>query len=292
MKKNNNTNIIQAIVVVLVIAAAVFAGMSSLTQPAVVPASAPATEFSAERAMEHIRAIAQEPHPVGSPENAQVRDYIVAQLEEMGLSPEVQQTTALVPRGSTVTASTVHNVIARIPGTNSSGAILLDGHYDSMPMTPGASDCGSCVATLLEVARALQAGPPLQNDVILLFTDNEELGPLAGAAAFVEQHPWASDVGLVLNVEAIGSTGPSIMFETGPNSGWLVREWGRTASHPVAQSWFYEVYRLTPLNSDMTRFTDVGIGGLNFVYLAEGTVYHTVLDTRAACSTTAPMPCR
>lgn len=187
--------------------------------PEVVPARAPATEFSAERAMEHIRAIAQEPHPVGSPENARVRAYIISQLEEMGLSPEVQQTTALIPGRGNVQASTVYNVMARIPGTKPSRAMLLDAHYDSMPMTPGASDCGSCVARLLETARALQADPPLQNDVILLFTDDEELGPMAGAAAFVEQHAWINEIGLVLGFEGIGRTGPSIMFETGPNSG-------------------------------------------------------------------------
>jgi hypothetical protein len=68
------------------------------------------------------------------------------------------------------------------------------------------------------------------------------------------------------------------MFETGPDSGWLVREWGRVASHPVAQSWYYEVYSITPYSTDMTRFTDRGIGGLNFWYQADGTVYHSVLD--------------
>lgn len=57
MKKNDNTNIIQSVVILLIIAVAVLAGMSSLTQPTVVPDSAPAEEFSAERAMEHIRAI-------------------------------------------------------------------------------------------------------------------------------------------------------------------------------------------------------------------------------------------
>jgi hypothetical protein len=278
MKKNNNTSIIQAIVVVLIIATAAVAGISSLTMPAVVPASAPADEFSGERAMEHIRVIAQEPHPIGSSEIAKVRAYIVAQLEGMGLSPEVQQTTALIPSRGNVQASIVHNVIARIPGTNSSGAILLDAHYDSMPMTPGASDCGSCVATLLETACALQAGPPLQNDVILVFADDEELGPMAGAAAFVEQHPWIDEVGVALNYEGLGRTGPSIMFETGPDSGWLVREWGRAASHPVAQSWFYEVYRLTPYNTDFTKYAEVGVGGLNFAYWFEGTFYHTMQD--------------
>ena len=53
--------------------------------PAVVPASAAPTEFSAERALAHVRAIAQRPHPVGSADNARVREYVLAQLRALGL---------------------------------------------------------------------------------------------------------------------------------------------------------------------------------------------------------------
>ena len=42
---------------------------------------APATEFSAERAMAHVERIAQEPHPMGSPANAEVRAYLVEQMK-------------------------------------------------------------------------------------------------------------------------------------------------------------------------------------------------------------------
>ncbi|MFL5852796.1 MAG: M28 family peptidase [Solirubrobacteraceae bacterium] len=45
-----------------------------------------------------------------------------------------------------------------------------------------------CVANVLEVARALRAGPRLRNDVIFVFSDGEENGDL-GAAAFAGQSP-------------------------------------------------------------------------------------------------------
>jgi Zn-dependent M28 family amino/carboxypeptidase len=45
-----------------------------------------------------------------------------------------------------------------------------------------------------------------KNDIII-FSDAEELG-LNGAALFVTQHKWAKDIGLVLNFEARGSSGP------------------------------------------------------------------------------------
>ena len=45
--------------------------------PDPVPASAPATDFSSARALEHMRMVARQPHPMGSPANAAVRDYLV-----------------------------------------------------------------------------------------------------------------------------------------------------------------------------------------------------------------------
>ena len=107
-------------------------------------------------------------------------------------------------------AGTPENVVARLEGTNDGGkAFLLMAHYDSVSTAPGASDDGAGVASMLETLRALKAGPPLKNDVIFLFTDGEERG-LLGARAFVDSHPWAEDVGVVLNLEARGNTGPAI----------------------------------------------------------------------------------
>ncbi len=89
--------------------------------------------------MKHVSAIAQEPHPVGSQANEQVANYIVAQLEAMGLSPEVRLAATVVTLRE-IRAASVRNIIAKIPGTDPRKATALDAHYDSMPMTPGASD--------------------------------------------------------------------------------------------------------------------------------------------------------
>ena len=50
--------------------------------------------------------------------------------------------------------------------------------------------------------------------MIALFTDAEESG-LLGAAAFVRVHWWARDVTMTMKFEARGTTGRSLMFETG-----------------------------------------------------------------------------
>jgi hypothetical protein len=55
----------------------------TLRPPDVVPTNAPTTEFSAERAMEDLEAIADEPRPVGSQEHAQMREYLLAQIRAL-----------------------------------------------------------------------------------------------------------------------------------------------------------------------------------------------------------------
>ena len=52
--------------------------LSNLVPPTVVPASAPATDFSAEHAIEHLKVIARVPHPTGSIANALVRDNLIS----------------------------------------------------------------------------------------------------------------------------------------------------------------------------------------------------------------------
>jgi len=87
-------------------------------------------------------------------------------------------------------------------------------HYDSAPHSAsyGASDAGSGVVTVLESVRAyLASGAKPKNDIIICFTDSEELG-LDGASLFVNEHPWAKEVALALNFEARGSGGPSNMI--------------------------------------------------------------------------------
>jgi acetylornithine deacetylase/succinyl-diaminopimelate desuccinylase-like protein len=192
------------------------AGLGLLSIFSLVPpdinTNAPATEFSSARAREYLKAIAVKPHPIGSPAHAEVRDYILGELVKMGLQPQLQKTTAVNTRwGSSYRAATVQNIVAKLEGTANTRAVLLVAHYDAAPHSLGASDDGAAIVSLLETLRALKASGPLKNDVIFLATDGEEIG-LLGAIAFVQQHPWAKDVGIVLNFEARGDHGPSIML--------------------------------------------------------------------------------
>ena len=241
----------------------VLVGLRSVGPPQAVAYDAPPAQFSSARALDHVRAIAGSPHPMGSPENARVRDYLVGQLE--GMSPRVQS------------SGIVQNVVARIKGTGDGEAVLLASHYDSVPTGPGASDDGAGVAAMLEASRALRAGPPLRNDVILLFTDGEEAG-LVGAKAFVGGHPWAGDVGLVLNFEARGTSGASWMFETSSGNGEIVEGFADAAPRPVTSSLGPALYELLPNDTDLTVFKEAGYRGLNFAYVDGWINYHTPGD--------------
>jgi peptidase M28-like protein len=261
------------------------AGLSFLSIWALFPpnvvTNVPATEFSAARASDYLKAIVAKPHPIGSAAHAEVRDYILGELVKIGLQPQVQKTTGINAFwGRPSRAATVENIVAKLDGTASTRAILLVGHYDAAPQSLGASDDGAAVVTLLETLRALKASAPLKNDVIFLATDGEEVG-LLGAAAFVQQHPWAKDVGVVLNFEARGDHGPSIMFQTSDENGWLIEEFAKTVPRPVANSLAADIYKLIPNDTDFTVFKRAGMNGLNFAYIEGSASYHSSLDNMA-----------
>lgn len=234
-----------------------------------IPASAPADtapgEFSAERALIHIKTIAQNPHPSGSREQELVRDYLLQQLTSLGLESQLQ------------TTPTIKNIIGRMAGTDGRKALMLAAHYDTVARSPGANDDSASVAAILETVRALKAGPQLKNDLIILFTDGEERG-LLGAKVFSNEHEWAKNVALVFNFEARGSSGASLMFETSMPNGFLIREFARSAPYPVANSLMAELYRSLPNDTDFTVFRGAGMKGLNFAYIDGYEHYHRLSD--------------
>ena len=244
--------------------------------PSPVPAIAPDTVFSAERAMKHVEQIAQRPHPIGGADHDRVRDYIVGQLSALGLPPQIQQTTAIGTRYQE--AGRVQNIIARLPGSDPNGkAVLVMAHYDGVEAGPAAADDGAGSAAILETLRALRAGKqPLPHDIIALFTDGEEAG-LLGAAAFVREHPWAKDVAVVLNFEARGTSGRSFMFETGSGNLDAARAL-RRAGNATAGSVFATIYRLLPNDTDFSETALLELPGLNFAFADGVERYHTSHD--------------
>ncbi|MEV1331495.1 M28 family peptidase [Micromonospora costi] len=270
----------------LVALVAVGAGsLLSLRPPAPRPVDAPAGEFSAGRAYRDVETIAARPHPAGSAANDQVRAHVEQVLRGLGLETQTQDTVApeagqLSGAAGGATLARVRNVVARLPGTDPTGRVFLVAHYDSVQTGPGGNDDAAGTSAILEVARALSAGPRPRNDIVFVLTDAEE-ACLCGASAFASTHPLAADGGVVLNLEARGSSGPVIMFETSRDNAKLVDVFGRAAPHPVGTSFAVEIYRALPNDTDFTAFLAEKFVGLNSAYIDGAAVYHTPLDTPA-----------
>ena len=224
-------------------------------------------------AEKHVEAIARAPHPMGSAESDRVRETLVQRLEEIGLKAEVQSPKAQKP-------PMPRNILARIKGQGPPGkkTLMLCAHYDSVHEGPGASDNAAGVAVILETLRALKSGPPLERDLIVLLTDGEECG-FDGSRLFVDEHPWAKEVGIVLNFDARGNSGPSIMFETSDGNGWLISHYGQAVLEPLATSLSMDVYKILPNDTDLSVFKRAGMGGLNFAFGSGLAYYHTPEDT-------------
>lgn len=216
--------------------------------PCPLPENAPADEFSAERAGRHIRAIASRPRLTGSLEYRLAASYVLVKLKDMGLEAETQR------RG------VVQNTIGWIKGKNSSDIILLTAHLDSKG-GPGATDDASGVAVLLETARALMSSTPLRNTVMFLFTDNEE-GGYKGAKFFIDHHPRARNVRIVVGFDAGGLSGPDVLSATSANNGWIIRQLAK-ADTPVSGS--SAINSLATTKADFTgAFQVAGYSGYAF----------------------------
>lgn len=269
-----------------------------LLPPTPLPASAPPEQFSAMRALTHVREIASRPHPSGTLAHEDVRRYLIEQITALGLQAEVQPAFAVRPSSQLAqhASAYVHNVLIRVPGTLSpsgSKALLLMAHYDSPIYTAGAAANGAAVGALLEALRALQQSPPLKQDVIVLFTDAREPGNF-GAQAFWAEHPWADEVGAVLNLEGFGTRGPVALVEAGPQSGWWVKQQAQAEVRPVTSS-FVSVLRswqreqttapepASPLRtlgqSDLRLSNAQRVPGYTLAALDGAAVHGTPLDT-------------
>jgi len=237
------------------------------------------TSFSTDRALVHVKNMSQKPHGVGFAAHSEVREYIITELNKLGLETTTQQGYTAGDWGNFSSAT---NILARIKGQENGKALLLLSHYDSSPHSSlGASDAASGVATILEGLRAfLKNNTTPKNDIIILLSDAEELG-LNGADLFVNKHPWAKEVGLVLNFEARGSGGPSYMLlETNRGNSNLIKEFIKAdPDYPVANSLVYSIYKMLPNDTDLTVFReDMDIEGFNFAFIDDHYDYHTVRD--------------
>ncbi|MBN2328919.1 MAG: M20/M25/M40 family metallo-hydrolase, partial [Candidatus Omnitrophica bacterium] len=235
--------------------------------------------FSAERAKATLDELLAEeaPHPAGTKANIQVRSRIAEKLESYGY--EVEKQDAVYYAENRAAFYSLQNLMAKLPGREDGPAVAVVAHHDSVGAGPGASDDMANVAAILEIARMLKQEEPFRNPILFLITDGEEHW-LLGAKSFMEEHPWAKEIGAVINLEARGTAGRSIMFETSDKNSLLIDAYTRSVRSPEAASISYEIYKRMPNDTDFTVFKNAGIPGMNFAFIQNKELYHTALDNR------------
>src|SRR5262245_2701237 len=154
--------------------------------------------FSLENARAHVQMLAGTigSRPIGTPENARARQYIVDQLRFFGYDVRVQEIDA--QRRELGSTAHVSNIIAIKAGPDHS-ALGLISHYDSVPEAPGAGDDGVGVAVSLEAARVLAAREGRKHTLLVLLTDGEESG-LMGAVGLLADRTVMSQLAAYINV--------------------------------------------------------------------------------------------
>lgn len=247
------------------------------------PATIAPAEFSAARAWPVLAYLADTIgyRVAGTPGTDSAAAYLVGTLRRIpGVEVQVQEVSGAwaPPSSHRVLAYTVRNVLVRIPG-RSPEALLLSAHYDTPPGSVGAGDDGIAVASLVEIVRALAAGPPLVHTVIVNLNDGEEQG-LVGAHGFT-QHPWMRDVRAFVNLESAGPHGKAILFQAGPGNPWLTSAYARSVPYPYGTVVAQDIFQSgsIPSDTDFRIYRDFGgLRGLDIALYQEGWAYHTQRD--------------
>lgn len=237
--------------------------------------SASSARFDPQNARAHVERLAGSigRRPAGSTANQQARAYLIETLQLYGFDVRVQDAEAQWREGARTTR--VSNIIAVRQGQQRD-AIGIVAHYDSVPDGPGAGDDAFGVAVALESARILAARTSPRYSLMVLLTDGEEDG-LMGARALVQDADVRARLRTYVNLEAIGTSGPVPLFETGPGSGPALRAWARSPN-PRGGSYMLSVYKALPNDTDATVFRDLGVFGLNFAAVGDSHAYHTDRD--------------
>lgn len=261
---------------------AVLMGAGAAISPPPVRESAVANQFDTASARARLARILgdEAPHPIDSARQDETRAVLLAEIEALGLKPEVRErfTCRPGPGAPVIDCMMVRNIVFSI-GPDDGPAVLAAAHYDSVPAAPGASDAGIGLAAWLEVARVLSQ-ETLTRRVIFLFTDGEEIA-LIGAHVFAAHDPDMATVQALINLEARGTRGPALFFETNrPNADAIAAFAG--APRGVANSMMADIYEILPNDTDVTEFRRDGLDIINIALLDGLEHYHTPQDSLAS----------
>ena len=285
-------NRFRPIILAFAVVAAGLLAYGLFTQPT--PKSADAEGFSAARVVEDIAVISKDHHSVAHPqERAQVREYLIDRLEGLGADTVMtfRYDSLVGPENRHVEYTfDAHDILAEfapLEGTGNSPYLMMVAHYDSRYSQPmpkdtvwsyGAADDGYGLGVTLEVvSQLLKDRKEWKQGVKILFTDAEEVGMMGMKAILQNDKHVFDNVGLMINLEARGTYGPVLLFETCPGNEKVMDLYAGAAKYPYTYSLTTTVYKFMPMFTDFTAVKDE-IPGLNFSNIADVNHYHTDLD--------------
>ncbi|XP_034475996.1 endoplasmic reticulum metallopeptidase 1-like [Drosophila innubila] len=176
----------------------------------------------------------------------------------------------------------VQNIAVKISSKNSTSQnyLLVNSHFDSKPDTPSAGDAGFMIVTMMEVLRVMATTKQtFEHPIVFLFNGAEESFLLA-SDGFIKTHKWAPNLKALVNLDAAGSGGREILFQSGPNHPWLVKYYKKCAKYPFGSTVAEEIFQSDALPSDSDfRTFKKHMPGLDMGQVINGYIYHTKYDT-------------
>ncbi|XP_048135040.1 endoplasmic reticulum metallopeptidase 1 isoform X2 [Rhodamnia argentea] len=229
--------------------------------------------FSEVEAMKHVKALTDiGPHHVGSDALDDAIQYVLAasekikkiahwevdvQVDAFHAQSGTNRLFSGLFRGRTLVYSDLHHIVLKVSPkyvAEAGDAILVSSHIDTVFSAEGAGDCSSCIAVMLELARAVsQWAHGFKSAVIFLFNTGEEEG-LNGAHSFITQ--------------------------AGPNP-WAIENFALAAKYPSGHVIAQDLFASGAIKSatDFQVYKEVaGLSGLDFAYTDNSAVYHTKND--------------
>lgn len=292
----------------LAAALAIIAAMSLFLLPAPKSADSDPTGFSADHAKQLIDTFADEPHSVLHTEaHARSRDEIVTMFKDLGYQPEIHSDPMPLSEATNTSQYSeagldalarlnTENIVVRVPG-KTDDTMMLTAHYDSAVdfektadgrwdpkpgVSSGAADDGYGVATVIETLRAIKAdGRTPERSLLIVITDAEELNLLGAMNEMLHHRADYDNVDLIVNIEARGTSGPAVMFETSDTNASATEFFLKNAPRPFATSLMPAVYRMMPNGTDLSIYLKEGFTGLNFASIGNSENYHTASDSPA-----------
>lgn len=216
------------------------------------------------------------PHPTGSIELEEVKEYLYQQLNEYDLSVDLKPWNYKFKSG--------YNVEATLPGIGSSnGIVIICAHYDSVAVSPGADDDGSGVASVLTIAE-IMSKTEFNSTIKFVLFSGEEQG-LYGSHKYAEEaYENQENIIGVICLDGVGYadnylSGHTIKNFADESSDWIV-DISRSIIKEYTEYVNLEILRFPNERiSDHHSFYELGFQTSYFLEYTINPYYHTSEDT-------------